>query len=179
MTIDSAHKTLRALAALALLFAIGAGLATFVVSLVPNEAPAPLAPHYPAIARELLEAHNKIRVAKHLPPLVLNAKLCKAAEVHSTWMASHDRMTHGGDGSPWKRIETAGYKWQAAAENIAWNQEDVSEVMKDWMSDYGHRHNVLGHYNEMGGAVAYGKNHDPYWVVDFGTRGTGSTGVTP
>jgi uncharacterized protein YkwD len=147
---------------------------------VPEPVPPP-APQPDATASRLLDEHNRLRATKNLQPLTLSPKLVAAAQAHADFMARRGRMAHEGigDGSPWDRIAATGYSMRAAAENVAWNQADVAAVMTAWMNSYGHRANILGGYAEFGGAVAYGRDHDPYWTTVFATPGAAVAGAAP
>lgn len=123
------------------------------------------------VVQQLVDAHNARRVAGGLAALRQNAALQRVAQGHADAMARSGRMSHdrAGDGGFVGRIARSGYRYSNCGENIAWNQPDVNSVMGDWMGSSGHRRNVLGKFTEMGAAVSYGKNHDPYWCCDFGT----------
>lgn len=119
---------------------------------------------------DLLEAHNRLRKDRGLPPLERNEALQRAAEAHAEDMARNTFMSHtGSDGSsPFKRIDRMGYKWTAAGENVAAGQQTVDAVMKTWLGDLGHRRNIMGGYKHLGAAVRLSRGGYPYWVVDFG-----------
>lgn len=110
---------------------------------------------------------------------MLQAKLVAAAQAHADHMARRGKLAHFGigDGTPWDRIAATGYTMRAAAENVAWNQSDVAEVMRSWMNSPGHRRNILRAYAEFGAAVAYGKDRDAYWCAVFVTPGAARVGV--
>jgi len=139
------------------------------------------APRRPADARTvrtsgggvagLVEAHNRERARRRLPPLVPGDALNAAARDHAADWAARRRMSHrGGDGSsPFRRIERAGYSYARAGENVAAGQRTTGEVMADWMRSPGHRRNVLGNFSEIGAAYATDRNGTPYWCVTFGT----------
>ncbi|KAJ2843176.1 hypothetical protein IWW36_005642, partial [Coemansia brasiliensis] len=55
-----------------------------------------------------------------------------------------------------------GINWESAAENIAWNQKTVSEVMTAWKNSPGHYANIVGDYNYVGFGV-----NDLYWTQNF------------
>ena len=129
----------------------------------------PLPPPGPAptpLATQLLDAHNQQRAAHGLAPLTIDPKLQASAQGHSDFQAKVKKMAHQGigDGTPFTRMQADGYSFSSAGENIAWNQQTVKAVMTAWMSDPGHRANILGNYKEVGLAVT-----DRYWTVDFGT----------
>jgi uncharacterized protein YkwD len=54
------------------------------------------------------------------------------------------------------------------AENIAFGQQAIEEVMRDWMNSKGHRQNMLGNYKDIGVAVATNARGELYWCVVFG-----------
>jgi uncharacterized protein YkwD len=124
----------------------------------------------PALA-ELVQAHNRERAARELPPLAVNAKLEEAARVQARDMAEHAKMSHeGSDGStPSQRIERQGYHFLRVGENVAEGAKTVEDVMRTWMNSPHHRENILGDFTEIGAAVATSKDGNPYWCVDFGT----------
>ncbi len=126
---------------------------------------------------ELIDAHNKIRESKGLKPLAMNPMLQKACERHAKDMAAKKFMSHFGSdwSSPFKRMSEAGYQYNNAGENVAWNQETVDGVMKAWMWSPGHRLNILGSYTEIGAACVYSTSDQPYWCVDFGTPAAGTS----
>jgi len=115
---------------------------------------------------------NKQRAAAGLSPLGLSARLTQAAQGHSDDQARMRLMSHSGsDGSkPGVRIQSAGYQWQAVAENVAFGYGDEEKCMKEWMNSPGHRQNILGPYTHFGSAVAY-SGSTPYYTQDFGADG--------
>jgi uncharacterized protein YkwD len=125
----------------------------------------------PALAADVLAAHNKVRAEEKLPPLSADPKLTAAAKAHAEDMAKHETMTHEGtDGStPAQRIERQGYHARASGENVAEGQTSAESVMRTWLNSPPHRKNILGPYSQVGIAVARGKGGEPYWAVDFGT----------
>jgi uncharacterized protein YkwD len=143
----------------------------------PEPKPSPTPQPTPAVAQQLLDAHNRERAARGLPALAISPKLQQAAQAHADFMAKAGRMAHQGigDGSPWDRIQAAGYRYSTAGENIAWNYQGVAAVMAGWMGDAPHRANVLGNFREAGLAVSYGAKGDPYWCADFGTAAATTT----
>jgi uncharacterized protein YkwD len=118
----------------------------------------------------LVELHNKERAEAKLPPLVLNTELKAAAKLQARDMAENEKMSHTGSdkSSPSERLKRIGYHYRSAAENVAYGQNTVEEVMRSWMNSRSHRKNILGNYTEIGAAVAYSKDGTPYWCVDFG-----------
>ncbi len=62
----------------------------FTIAPAPPPAPAP-----PAQAREMLEQANAIRQSAHLPPMVLDARLCWSAARHSAYQHKNNVFGHG------------------------------------------------------------------------------------
>ncbi|MFE7262465.1 CAP domain-containing protein [Streptomyces sp. NPDC057592] len=117
----------------------------------------------------VLKLVNRERRKVGCPPLKMNAELRKAAQAHSTDMASRENMSHtGSDGSaPDDRIARAGYGWHAYGENIAHGYTTPKSVVAGWMNSPGHRRNILNcAFKEIGVGHA---RHGNYWTQDFGT----------
>ncbi|ETI34617.1 hypothetical protein F443_18907 [Phytophthora nicotianae P1569] len=121
----------------------------------------------------MLELVNEQRAANDLSSLCMNSKLLASALRHSNDMATNDFMAHNGsDGSTMEeRITEAGFDWTAVGENVAADQETVSDVMTAWMDSSEHKANILGDYKMFGTAYAYNADstYIHYWTQDFGT----------
>jgi hypothetical protein len=119
----------------------------------------PEAPWYTA----LLTLHNQYRSQHGLPPLLPNAMLMKSASLYAQSLSSSGRLDHYLNGSnPGSRMSAQGYAWSREGENIAAGQTSPQQVMTDWMSDLGHRQNILGSYQDVGFGMV-----SNFWVVDF------------
>ncbi len=129
-------------------------------------------------ARLVISLVNRERSAVGCRPLRMNVALNKAAQEHSEDMATHGFLSHeGSDGSePGERMSRAGYKWSAAAENIAMGYASAEAVVDGWMNSSGHRANILdcrfqdtgvGHYYVE--TESRGRNYGHYWTMVFGT----------
>jgi hypothetical protein len=119
----------------------------------------PEAPWYTA----LLTLHNHYRSQHGLPPLQPNASLNRSAGLYVQTLASSGRLDHYLNGSnPGSRMSAQGYAWSREGENIAAGQTSPQQVMTDWMSDLGHRQNILGSYQDVGFGMV-----SNFWVVDF------------
>jgi uncharacterized protein YkwD len=101
-------------------------------------------------------------------PLKWDDQLAKAAQKHAEDMAKNKFLDHtGSDGSDFsERIEKTGYHWRAVAENLAYGQESVAAVVKDWRNSKGHCKNLMdGNLHDMGAARV-----GAYWAQTLGTR---------
>ena len=98
---------------------------------------------------------NGLRTKNGLPPLKADARLHKAAQTHSTWMASRGKLTHragfgGGLGAKVRRVDySPGHAW----ENVAAGQKSLEQAIASWMNSSGHRANILGNYTHLGTGV--------------------------
>jgi uncharacterized protein YkwD len=123
-----------------------------------------------AVGVELVEAHNRVRAAHHLAPLVVNGSLEAAARGHARDMARREWMSHRSrDGSsPFRRMADQGYVFRRAGENVAAGYPSVEAVIRGWMRSPGHRRNIVGRFSQIGAACATAKSGTPYWCVTFG-----------
>lgn len=125
--------------------------------------------------KRLIELTNEERAKKGLNTLVENEKLNLAAEAKAKNMFEEDYWAHyspsGKD--PWGFINTAGYKFTYAGENLARNFYNSEDVVSAWMASPTHRDNLLNSkYQEIGIAVVEGvlKGQKTILVVqEFGT----------
>jgi hypothetical protein len=126
--------------------------------------PPPVGPKDPWYA-PLLALHNQYRAQHCLHPLQPNAMLMRSAGLYAQALASSGRLNHFLNGSnPGSRMSAQGYAWSREGENIAAGQTSPQQVMTDWMSDMGHRQNILGAYQDVGFGMV-----GNFWVVDFAT----------
>lgn len=150
---------------------------------VPPTPPAPPPPppeptEQEKVEKALFEAHNAKRKEHGKKLFTQSDLLLKVARDHAKYQADHKQMGHFlGDGSPFKRIQEAGYNYSNAGENVAWNQANVDEVMTSWMWSPGHRWNILGGYEQCGCSMARSDDGQPYWSVAFGTPSSGKVKV--
>lgn len=93
-------------------------------------------------------------------------------------MALQDFFSHTGiDGSTMvQRIQTTGYQFSSAAENIAAGYTTPEQVVAGWMESPGHRANILNpNLTEIGVGYYFLENdtaninYNHYWTQNFGT----------
>jgi len=105
--------------------------------------------------------------------LTLNTKLRCASRRHSKDMKVANFFSHtGSNGStPWARIQSAGYVYTNAAENIAAGQATALAVVNGWMASTGHCNNIMnGVLREVGVGYYPGGTYGHYWTQDFGKQ---------
>ena len=122
-------------------------------------------------AQVVFDLVNAERAARGLAPMTYDAKLELAAQRHSEDQAQSRRMSHtGSDGSTVaQRIDSVGFAWRSAAENVAYGYETPVDVMAGWMNSDGHRRNILSSNTHIGVGVADGPDGRPYWTQVFAT----------
>ncbi len=93
----------------------------------------------------LLESTNQMRAEAGLQPLRYNKSLDEAAHNKGTDMSLRDYWSHTTpDGlEPWVFIEQRDYKFQKAAENLAFGFSTSKSTVAGWMNSPGHRANIL------------------------------------
>lgn len=139
----------------------------------PTPAPAPVALS-PSVQR-IVDLTNAERIKAGLAPLAVSGPLMGAAEIHSGNMARLHVMSHtlpdADRPTLADRAAAVGYKYSWLGENIAYNYADADAVVAGWMASPGHRANILNaSFSEIGVAIAYSANGEPYYTQVFGRR---------
>ena len=122
-----------------------------------------------ALVDELVATINKARHAQRLPPVRTEPALCRAAQAHAEDLARRDILDHTGrDGRELgKRLTAAGFRWRAAAENLARGSEISGEIVELWLKSPPHRRNLLrADLDQAGVGVAFGAT-GAVWVLDL------------
>ena len=105
------------------------------------------------VERNIVEKTNAERESRGLPPLRIDVDLMQSARRHAVWMTNNQTLQH---------------TLVAVGENIAWNQRDSGEVVRDWMNSDGHRANILnGSYTRIGVAAYIARDGSIYWCQQF------------
>lgn len=130
-------------------------------------------PVQPLNSQAALAAVNAFRAENGLKPLVLDARLSRAAAMQSEAQAGRSWIGHyGSDGStPKVRAVRAGYHAKIASENVASGQKSFSDVLRFWKESSGHRSNLLRpNVTAAGVAMAKNKSGRPYWTLVLGAE---------
>jgi len=146
---------------------------------------APNAANLATVRAAVLCLHNRERAARRLAPLKQNARLRRAAELHSTNMVNAHFFSHETpDGTDMvDRILRAGFARGAGwllGENIAWGSGDLAtaaEIHRAWMLSPGHKANIVRReFRSIGIGIAIGAPVDTdglgaaTYTADFGVR---------
>lgn len=130
------------------------------------------------ISSVLVDLTNKEREGENLSTLTINPLLTEAAQAKANDMAEKGYFSHTSpDGSqPWSFIQSTGYEYASAGENLAVNFKDSEKVEEAWMNSPAHRANIVNaKFTEIGIATAVGeyKGRTTTFVVQmFGTPRT-------
>lgn len=108
---------------------------------------------------DLFAISNQQRVAGGLAPLTLNSQLVSAANAKASHMFANNYWAHvAPDGStPWTFINSSGYNYTSAGENLAKDFNTSSGVVAGWMGSASHRDNLMSSsFQDVGYAVVNG-----------------------
>lgn len=121
-----------------------------------------------AAMADLAARINDERAAQGLPGYRAAAGLDRAAQAQACDMARHGYFAHERPGGPrlGARIKAAGYRFQAAKENLAYSsQVSAHRVMTIWLESPPHRAAILDSgLRDMGLALAEADGR-VYWVM--------------
>lgn len=102
---------------------------------------------------------NRERVTHNVSELTVAPLLNEAAQRKADDMVARGYFAHvGPDGTqPWYWLDSVGYAYDYAGENLALNLLDSGATVEAWMASPGHRSNLLGSdYTEIGSGMATG-----------------------
>ena len=120
-----------------------------------------------------LKAINDYRASLGVAPLVTTQLLNQVAYDHSLDMATNNYFDHNdlSGQSPFVRMNNAGYKGGAMAENIAAGNATAAATFTQWKNSPGHDANMRSaSYKAIGIGVACNSaaTYNCYWTTDFG-----------
>ena len=113
---------------------------------------------------------NQVRADNSVAPLNQDARLMRAAQVHSDDQYIMRKMTHdGSDGSTvGVRVKAQGYDWTMVGENVASGFQDERSVMDGWIGSPDHQANKIHPLYEDFGIAKTGSGSHRYWTLVFG-----------
>ncbi len=113
----------------------------------------------------LLQETNNQRSAHGKHSLELNSQLSRAAQAKAEDMANRNYWSHyTPDGSPpWIFIDSTGYSYTVAGENLAYGFLNSASTVSGWMNSPSHRDNMLDSgYVHVGFGFANSENYQNY-----------------
>ena len=139
-----------------------------------------------ASERELVSLTNRSRAAAGLRALKVDSALTSVARWRSKDMIQRDYFSHDipGYGNVFKKLDSNGYCYRVAGENIGWNTypdgEATAAIHRMFMDSSGHRKNILGRSWEAIGIGAYkGSDGKKMWTVLFADKCGSTVKATP
>jgi hypothetical protein len=108
---------------------------------------------------QLLAITNEKRAENGLSALTINSQLGQAAQLKAQNMFSENYWAHNSPSgkTPWDFINSSGYRYTIAGENLAKNFMSSRNVVDAWMASPSHRENLLKPgYKEIGFAIVNG-----------------------
>lgn len=139
----------------------------------PCTAPCPVLRH--DLAADVLTVLNRDRVADGQQPLALDARLTACAEWKVLNLGANQYLDHADHAPPLDRGVADRFAvyyptFAAWGENLAYAFLTAETVMTAFMSDDGHRNNILNDsWRGVGLAVAQASNGLLFWGQDFGS----------
>ncbi len=126
----------------------------------------------PLSASDIIAQVNNERVLHGLPVFKQSISLSEAANLKVKNIASRGVLEHtqAPQGTLWWPLQSAGYSYEAAGENLSEGIEDVNQLVFLWMNSSKHRINILNpEYSEIGVAVTQGvyKGEKVSFVVEY------------
>ncbi|MFN8607439.1 MAG: CAP domain-containing protein [Vulcanimicrobiota bacterium] len=130
-----------------------------------------------ALSRKIFERTNQERQKAALAPLGWNPVLAQAASNHSQDMCKYDFFSHESPVerrlTPADRVREVGGPGNTCGENIYWSGGYAVEkvpglAMEQWMSDPGHRENLLNKEFKLLGVGVY-REKKAFWVTQVFT----------
>lgn len=138
----------------------------------------PVLPAYSSAitSANIITLTNQARNSFYLPALALNQQLQTAAQKKAEDMLSRGYFSHNTPSgqTPWDFINSAGYVYLAAGENLAVNFTQAENLEDAWMNSPSHKANILSRsFQDIGIGIAQGqyRGHLATFVVQmFGTQ---------
>lgn len=118
-------------------------------------------------ANEIVDAINKTRETRGLEPVEPNRDITIAAKTHATAMARLQKFGHVLSGTKYPklsdRMNLTGYSYSNAGEVLTAGIDNPDRVIRAWLNSPPHRRAILHpDVQEIGAAVQYAKNGEPY-----------------
>lgn len=135
-------------------------------------------------ASTLVSLTNSARAQEGLGDLSVNSKLVVAANAKAQDMFSNQYFAHTSPQgkTPWDFIQSAGYDYVYAGENLAIGYSDSNELQNAWMNSASHRENILNpNFREIGIVALSGEYQGAQTIIvveEFGSTSTGQNLAT-
>jgi len=139
-----------------------------------------------AAEKQLIALTNQSRAAAGLKALKVDSTLTSVARWRSQDMIERNYFSHDipGYGKVFKKLDSIGYCYKVAGENIGWNNypddQATAQIHQMFMGSPGHRDNILGKTWDVIGVGAYkGADGKKIWTVLFADKCGSTAAATP
>lgn len=112
---------------------------------------------------------NSFRAAHNLPPLAPHPLVTKVAQSHAEDLAARQVLSHGSGfenrDTAANRLAAAGYPWRFAAENVAFGQQNETQLFDAWANSPDH---LATYLTDQACHMGLGQSQNPlgpYWVL--------------
>ncbi len=129
------------------------------------------------VSQEAVGLINQFRASNGLPPVVVDNGLVDAARYQAIAMASANVLSHEIGGDFTTRMNSAGFYYANAAENVGAGHSSVEDAINAWIRSPHHHDNMLmKDATRIGMVVADAPNsrYRNYWALDLASSGAGS-----
>lgn len=126
-----------------------------------------------SLITDVLVCLNDQRREAGLAPLTSNSLLMQTARQHAEFMNAAQVLSHGGENRSTfeERIRATGYRFTAAAENVAKGAVNADGVVRLWMDSPPHRANILNpNLRDVGLGISPEESEDiieRYWSLSL------------
>ena len=106
-------------------------------------------------------------------PLTMHPALRCAARKHDLDMDAQGYFDHTSPQgvTPWDRMQSAGYSFSTAGENIATGYPSPQDVVDGWLESDGHCANIMNpDFEEIGVGYYPGGDYGHLWTQNFGAQ---------
>jgi len=130
------------------------------------------------VSQEAVGLINKFRASNGLPPVMVDPSLVEAARYQAVAMASANVLSHEIGGDFTRRMNSAGFYYANAAENVGAGHTSVEDAINAWIRSPHHHENMLmKDATRIGMVVADAPNsrYRNYWALDLASTGAGAS----
>jgi uncharacterized protein YkwD len=139
----------------------------------------PIAGNVPVqdVSQEAVGLINQFRASNGLGPVIVDSNLIEAARYQAVAMASANVLSHEIGGDFTSRMNSAGFVYANAAENVGAGHTSVEDAINAWIRSPHHRENMLMRDATRIGMVradAPNSRYRNYWALDLASAPAGS-----
>ena len=129
------------------------------------------------VSQEAVGLINQFRASNGLPPVIVDAGLVETARYQAVAMASANVLSHEIGGDFTSRMNSAGFVYANAAENVGAGHSSVADAINAWIRSPHHRENMLmKDATRIGMVVADAptSRYRNYWALSLASSAAGA-----